>query len=208
MKRKRKVRWRESVGAGQFHTSFFGTGGSPTGECSLFVLCTLLFFGSAVGMLRSVFQWDIEMAGMLLRLFFVTILVCALTDGTSLFLGWFEGKVRSGKRTGADSERRPEKETWWGKNARVQTGVRLGIGVAGSLGFALYVLRTAKGAQIIAGLQAIGTIYLNRWNAYYGTKFRCPVGDFNEIETALSFSFTVLCFLFVWWARFRKRSMT
>ena len=205
MKRKRKVRWSESVGAGQFHTSFLGTGSSPSGEYSLFVLCTLLFFGASAGMLRSVFEWNIGMTGMLFRLLLVTILVSILTDGASLFL------VQSAKKVfgrGVNGEMRPEKAARCGKNSWLQTVIGLGIGVAGSLGFVLYVLRTAKGARIIAGLQAIGTVYLNRWNAYYKTGFRCPVGDFNEIETALSFSLTALCFLLVWWARFRKRSMT
>lgn len=169
MKRKREIRWSASVGVQQFHRSLVG-------ELSLFLLCTLLFFGAAGGMLRSVFEWEILTAGMLLRVAVVALLVSIsveVTRGLKPFLGKL---------------------------------VRGGIGVVGLLGFFLYLWKTEQGQAVLDGLFAIANVYLNRWNAYFNMSLRCAAGDFDEILTALEFGLTLLCFLFVWWARISKRA--
>lgn len=175
MKRKREIRWSASVGAQQLNTGVLGTERSLPGELSLFLLCTLLFFGAACGMLRSVFEWEILTAGMLLRVAVVTLFVSVLMELTG------------------------------GLRPVLGRLIRGGIGVGGLLGFFLYLWKSEQGQAVLDGFYAVANVYLNRWNAYYNTSFRCAVGDFDEIQTALRFGMTVLCFVFVWWARVAKR---
>ncbi len=176
MKRKREIRWSASVGAKQLNTALFGTERSLPGELSLFVLCTLLFFGAACGMLRSVFEWEILTVGSMLRVFVVTLLVSLAVEVT------------------------------WGLKPFVGKLIRGGIGVVGLLGFFVYMWRTEQGAAVLDGFYAIAAVYLNRWNTYFGTAFRCATGDFGEILMALEFGITLLCFLLVWWARITKKA--
>lgn len=175
MKRKRKIRWSASVGAQQVN-GVLGTERSLPGELSLFLLCTLLFFGAACGMLQSVFEWEILTVGMLFRVAVVTLLVSLVSEATWLL------KPSAGRL------------------------VRGSIGVVGILGSFLYLWKTEQGQAVIDGFYAVATVYLNRWNAYYDTSLRCAAGDFDEIVTALEFGVTLLCFLLVWWARAAKRA--
>ncbi len=169
MKRKREIRWSASAGAQQWNRSL-------PGELSLFLLCMLLFFGAACGMLQSVFEWEIVTAGILLRVAVVTLLVSLSVEATWL-LKPFAGKL-----------------------------VRGSIGVGGLFGFFAYLWKTEAGQATLDGLYAVANVYLNRWNAYFNTSLRCATGDFDEILTALEFGLTFLCFVFVWWARVSKRA--
>ena len=175
MKRKRKIRWSASVGAQQ-SSGLFGTEGSFLGELSLFLLCTLLLFGAACGMLQSVFVWEVLNVGLLLRLAVVTILVSVAVEVTWLWKP-FIGKL-----------------------------VRGGIGIVGLLGFFVYLWKTESGQLLIDGFFAMAGEYLEYWNAYFDMSLRYAAGDGDEIVTALEFGLTLLCFLFVWWARISKRS--
>lgn len=168
MKRKREIRWSASVGTQQFHRSL-------PGELSLFLLCTLLFFGATCGMLRSVFEWEILTVGMLIRVAVVTLLVSLLVEGTR-GLRPFAGKLVQGV-----------------------------IGIGGLLGFFVYLWKTEHGQAVLDGFFAVANVYLNRWNVYFKTSLWCSVGSTGEILTALEFGLTLLCFWFVWWARVSKR---
>ena len=176
MKRKRKVRWGSPVGIKQFHIARFGTERSFAGEFSLFLLCTLLFFGAACGMLRSVFEWEILTVGMLLRIVGVTLFVSFSVEATWLL------------------------KPFWGKL------VRGGIGVVGLLGFFVYLWKTESGLAVSEGFYAIAGEYLSRWNEYFNMSLRYASGDSGEILAALEFGITVLCFLLVWWGRISKRA--
>lgn len=175
MKRKRKIRWSASVGAQQ-SSGLFGTEGSFLGELSLFLLCTLLLFGAACGMLQSVFGWEALTGGLLLRLAVVTFLVIVAVEATWRWKP-FIGKL-----------------------------VRGGIGIVGLLGFFVYLWKTESGQMLIDGFSAMAGEYLEYWNAYFDMSLRYAGGDGDEIVAALEFGLTLLCFLFVWWARISKRS--
>lgn len=82
MKNVRNIRWSEAVGAKKENTSVLGTGSSFFEELVLFVLCTVLFFGAACGMVESVFTWDIFSAGIVIRVAVVTVLVSVLVELT------------------------------------------------------------------------------------------------------------------------------
>ncbi len=176
MKQKREIRWSASAGAQQYNTWLFGTERSLPGELSLFLLCTLLFFGAACGMLRSVFEWEILTAWMLLRVAVVTLFVSLAVEVTR-GLKPFVGKL-----------------------------VRGGIGVVGLLGFCVYLWKTEQGQAVLDGFYAVAAVYLNRWNTYFNMSLRCAAGDSGEILTALELGITLLCFWLVWWARVSKRT--
>ena len=175
MKMKREIRWSASVGAQQSNTSLFGTERSLPGELSLFLLCTLLFFGAACGMLHSVFEWEILTVGTLLRVAAVTLFV-SLAMEVAGGLRPLPGKL-----------------------------VRGSIGPVGTLLFFLYLWKNEGGQNVLDGLYAVADEYLEQWNAYFGMSLRCAAGDSDEILTALEFGITLLCFLLVWWARLAKR---
>ena len=128
MKKKRKIRWGTPVGIKQFHTAGLGTERSLPGELSLFLLCTLLFFGATFGMLQSMFEWQLLTEGMLLRIFFTAVVVSGLTEAASLL------------------------------KPRLGTAVQAGILVLGTAGSLFYVLRTKQGERILDGLQAVASI--------------------------------------------------
>ncbi len=176
MKKNRKVRWGTPVGIRQFHLSYFGTERSFVGEFSLFLLCTLVFFGASFGMLQSMFEWELLTSGMLFRIFFVTVLVSGLTEATGL--------LKPG----------------------LSTVARGGILLTGTAWSLFYLLRTKQGERILSGLQAIAGDYVSRWNRYYGTSFRVESGDVLRLEEAAGFAAGVLCFLLVWYGRVRKRA--
>ncbi len=176
MKKHRKIRWSKSGGAKQMNRSFFGTEGSLIGELSLFMLCTLLFFGAACGMVQNVFDWNILTLGSMVRVAVITIFVSVLVE--------LIGKLKPSL-------------------ARM---VRPGTGGVGILGFAVYLWRSEQGEAMQTGFYAVATSFLSRWNNYYNTSYRCAGGDPDEVLTALRFGITMLCFLLVWWARARKRS--
>lgn len=175
MKRKRKVRWSESVGAKQWNTSRFGLEKSLLGEFALFAFCTLLFFGAACGMLQDAFEWEVLNFTMMFRVLLVTVLVGGLVEATTLLKRGFSRFVR------------------------------FCIGVAGIAAFALYVWLTEAGTRIVEGLLAMTDVYLDCLNDYFGTSLGCPKGDSDEIVTALRFVMTVLCFLVVWRGRVKKQ---
>lgn len=175
MKRKRKIRWSASVGAQQSRGRF-GTDSSFLGELSLFLLCNLLFFGAACGMLQSVFGWDVLTVGLLLRLVVVTLFVSVAVELTWLWTP-FMGKL-----------------------------VRGSIGIVGLFAFSAYLWKTEYGQLLIDGFSAMAGEYLDRWNAYFDMSLRCAAGDGDEIVAALEFGMTLLCFLLVWWARTSKRA--
>lgn len=176
MKQKREIRWSASAGARQYNTWLFGTERSLAGELSLFLLCTLLFFGAACGMLQSVFGWEILAAGTLFRVAIVTLLVSLSVEATWLVKP-FVGKL-----------------------------IRGGIGVIGGLGFFLYLWNTEPGQAVLGGFYGVAGVYLELWNGYFDTSYSFAAGDFGEILAALEFGMTFLCFLFVWWARISRRA--
>lgn len=176
MKRNRKIRWGTPVAVKQLHTSFFGTERSLPGEFSLFLLCTLLFFGSACGMLQSMFGWELLSGGMLFPVFFVIVVVSALTEAS--FLLKIQYRVLA-----------------W-------TGL-MGIG---AFAWLFYLLRTKQGERILHGLQAVVFEYVGQCNRYFGTSFRVPEGDLFWAEEALAFVLITLCFLLVCYGRIRKRA--
>lgn len=161
----------ESVGTGQFNKSPFGFEKSMPGEFALFVLCTMLFFGSACSMLQNVFDWEALSFEMMFRIFFVTVSVGALMEGATLLKNRF---------------------------ARL---TRFGIGIAGIVGFILYLIYGENGAEIVSGLRAMGIKYLESWFGYYDRELRYSVGDVDEITIALRFVMTVFCFILVWYSR-------
>lgn len=175
IKKSRNIRWSESAGAKQENTSLFGKESSSLGELSLFVLCTLLFFGSACGMLESVYEWDIFSAGIVIRVLVVTLLVSVLVELT--------GKLKP----------------------RLGGLARLGIGVMGLFFFFLYLRNSEKGTAVWDGLCAVANRFLNDWNTYYQISGRFREGDVDEIVPALEFGVTLLCFLFVWLASVWKK---
>ena len=160
MKRKRKIRWSASVGAQQ-SSGLFGTEGSFLGELSLFLLCTLLLFGAACGMLQSVFVWEVLTVGLLLRLAVVTILVSVAVEVTWLWKP-FIGKL-----------------------------VRGGIGIVGLLGFFVYLWKTESGQLLIDGFSAMAGEYLEYWNAYFDMSLRYAAGDGDEIVTGIRIDLTM-----------------
>lgn len=176
MKRKRKIRWGTPVVVKQFHRSRFGTERSLPGEFSLFLLCTLLGFGAAFGMLREMFEWEIFTGGMLFRIFFVTVVTAALTEAAALL------------------------------KSRFSWAAKLGIPVVGTAGCLFYLLRTKQGERILSGLQAVAWEYAGEWNAYFKTSLSLAEGDVFLREEALGFVLSVLCFLLVWYGRVRKKS--
>ncbi|MBQ8798343.1 MAG: transglutaminase domain-containing protein [Lachnospiraceae bacterium] len=175
IKKSRNIRWSKSAGAKQENTSLFGKESSSLGELSLFVLCTLLFFGSACGMLESVYEWDIFSAGIVIRVLLVTLLVSVLVELT--------GKLKP----------------------RLGGLAKLGIGVMGLFFFFLYLRNSEKGTAVWDGLCAVANRFLNDWNTYYRMSGRFRVGDVDEIVPALEFGVTLLCFLFVWLASVWKK---
>lgn len=176
MKRNRKIRWGTPVAVKQLHTSFFETERSLAGEFSLFLLCTLLFFGSACGMLQSMFEWELLSGEMLFRVFFMTVVVSGLTEASYLL------------------KTRYRALTWVGI---------LGVGTLGGL---FYLLRTKQGERILHGLQAVAFEYVGWWNEYFKTSFRVSEGDMFWTEEALIFALTALCFLLVWYGRVKKKA--
>lgn len=178
MKRKRNIRWSDSVGVKQSHKTVFGIEASLPGEFSLFLLCTLFFFGAAGGMLRSVFTWDVFTPGILFRVFLITVIVSGLVELT-YYLKPAVGKIARG-----------------------------GIGAGGIAVFAFYLLRTTQGEALLPGFYALTNAYFKKWNSYYGTGLWCPSGDLFVIEKAVGFGVTVICFMVVWWARIRRKTTT
>ena len=176
MKRKRKIQWGTPVGVKQFHTSRFGTERSFPGELSLFLLCVLLWFGAAFGMLQGMFEWQIFTGGMLFRIFFVTVVTTALTEAAALL------------------------------KTRVSWAATVGIPLVGMSGVLLYLLRTKQGERVLSGLQAVAWEYAEAWNAYFKTSLSLAEGDVFLREEALGFVLSVLCFLSVWYGRVRKKS--
>ena len=176
MKRKRSIRWGTPVGIKQFHIARLGTERSFVGEFSLFLLCTLLLFGAAFGMLQSMFEWQLLTEGMLFRILFVTVLVSGLTEAAGLL------------------------------KPRFCTLARGGILAAGTAWSLFYLFRTKQGEEILYGLQAVASEYVSRWNRYYGTSFRVASGDVLRLEEAVGFVAGLLCFLVVWYGRVRKKS--
>lgn len=146
------------------------------GEFSLFLLCTLLFFGSACGMLQSMFEWELLSGGMLFWVFFVLVVMSALTESSFLL------------------KTRYRVLAW--------TGV-MGIG---AFGWLFYLLRTKQGERILRGLQAVAFEYVGQWNRYFETSFRVPEGDLFWAEEALAFVLLTLCFLLVCYGRIRKKA--
>ena len=176
MKKKRKVRWGSPVGIKQFHIARFGTERSFAGEFSLFLLCTLLFFGAALHMLQSMFEWQLFTGEMLFRVFFITVLVSGLTEAAGLL------------------------------KQRYCTLARAGIFVAGTAWNLFYLFRTKQGERILYGLQAVASEYVSYWNRYYGTSFRVASGEVPHLEDAIGFVAGFLCFLLVWYGRVRRKS--
>ncbi len=176
MKRKRKIRWGTPVGIKQFHSARFGTERSFAGEFSLFLLCTLILFGAAFGMLQSMFEWQLLTEGMLFRIFFITVLVGGLTEAAGLL------------------------------KPRFCTLTRCGILLAGTAWGLFYLFRTKQGEEILYGLQAVANGYATHWNRYYDTSFRVATGDVPHLEEAVGFAAGLLCFLLVWYGRVRKKS--
>ena len=176
MSGKRKIRWGMPVGVKQFHTSRFGTERSLPGEFSLFLLCTLVCFGAAFGMLQSMFEWQLFTGEMLFRVVFVTVLVSGLLEAAALI------------------------------KSRFSVLVQLGIPMLGTAGALFYLLRTEQGERILSGLQAVAYAYTGYWKAYYKTSFFMPAGDVFLLEEALGFVVTVLCMWTVWYGRIRKKA--
>ncbi len=176
MKRKRKIRWGTPVVVKQFHTSGLGTERSLPGEFSLFLLCTLLWFGAAFGMLQGMFEWELFNEGMLFRIFFITIVTVALTEAASLL------------------------------KPRFSWAATVGIPVVGMSGVLFYLFRTKQGERVLSGLQAVAYEYVGEWNTYFKTSLSLAGGDMFLREEALGFVLSVLCFLLVWYGRIRKKS--
>lgn len=178
MKRKRKIRWGIPVVVKQFHTSGFGTERSLPGEFSLFLLCTLLWFGAAFGMLQGMFEWNVFSGGMLVRIAIVTVLASGLAEAVSLL------------------------------KPCLYRVTKIGIPVLGVAGCLFYLLRTKQGERVLSGLQAVASEYVREFNAYFNTSLSVAGGDLFLRETALEFVLSALCFLTVWYSRVRKKSGT
>ncbi len=146
------------------------------GEFSLFLLCNLLCFGAACGMLQSMFEWDLMLGGILVRVLFVTVVTAALTELCEML------------------------------KPRYVTAARCGIGVLGIAYGLFYLFRTKQGERVLNGLQSIAHEYAERWNSYYGTSFSAAKGAASLRGTAIGFAVTVLCFLLVWYGRVRKKA--
>lgn len=175
MKGKRKIRWGIPVVVRQFHTSKFGTERSFAGEFSLFLLCTLLGFGAACGMLQGMFEWEILTDRIMLRFAVITILTSGAAEAVSLL------------------------------KPQLSVAAKAGVPVLGTAGVLLYLLRTEQGDRLLAGLRAVADVYIRAWNAYFKTSFYVEAGDIALREEALGFVLSVLCFLFVWFGRIGKK---
>ncbi len=177
--KKRRIRWSAPRGARQFYTSLLGAERLLAGEYALFLLCTVLFFWTACGMLRGLYEWEFSVAEVLARVIFLTVFVSALVEVVSELL---KGKWR--------------------------TLARLGIVAIGLLWFAFYLFGTKQGESVLTGFQAILGMYGKQWNLYYHTFVSWPVGDVFRMEEALHFAVNLSCFLLVWLARVGKWTMT
>ena len=176
MKRKRKIRWGTPVVVKQFHTSGLGTERSLPGEFSLFLLCTLLWFGAAFGMLQGMFEWNVFSEGMLIRIAIVTVLVSGLAEAVSLL------------------------------KPHLYRIAKVGIPVLGVTGCLFYLLRTKQGELVLLGLQAVSAEYVRSLNSYFNSSLSVAGGDVFLREKALEFVLSVLCFLTVWYSRVRKKN--
>ncbi len=171
MKLKRNIRWGAPAGIKQFHKTSFGTERSLPGEFSLFLLCTLLFYGSAISMTQSMFGWPKNSGSVLFRIFFLSCAVTALLEGVSLL------------------------------QKRWRMWVRIGIGVTGTAGALFYLFGTKQGEEVLFGLQALVYDYICGWNVYFGTSYWVWQGKSGLLEEGLAFGLSVLCILTVWVGR-------
>lgn len=176
MKRNRKMLWKDSAAGAQVHKTLFGPEYSVLGEPALLVLCTLFFFGSACGMLQSLLDTELPMESLLFRFFLITVVVRGLMEARYLL------------------------------KPRFFIPAGLGVGVLGFLVFFLYAWRTDAGDAVLDGIFAIADAYADSWNAYYGLSFYGPSGSAGKIATAVTFVFSALCYLFVWFSCLEKRS--
>lgn len=178
MKSKRKVRWGVPAGVRQFHKTSLGTERSLPGEFSLFLLSTLLFYGAAISMTKSMFGWPEVTEGLLLRLFFVASVVTALLEAVSLL---------------------KEKQGVW---------ARIGLVVSGTAGTLFYLLFTKQGEEVLSGLQALVYDYIVRWNGYFGTNYWVWQGRTALLEEGLAFVLSVFCVITVWIGRIWSHTWT
>lgn len=178
MKLRRNIRWGVPAGIRQFHKSSLGTERSLPGEFSLFLLSTLLFYGSAISMAKSMFGWPEVADGFLFRIIFVTCAVTALLEAVSLL---------------------KEKQRMW---------ARMGIAVTGTAGSLFYLFMTKQGEEVLFGIQAFVYDYVSRWNMYFGTSYRVWQGRSALLEEGLAFVLSVLCVLTVWIGRRTNHTWT
>lgn len=175
MKRKRKMLWKDSAAGAQVHTTLFGPEFSVLGEPALFVLCTLLFFGSSCGMLQALFEIELPMEALLFRFFVIAVVVRGLMEARYLL------------------------------KPRFLVPVGIGVGLLGFCVFFLYAWRTDAGDAVVEGVFAIADAYADSWNAYYGLSFYGPEGEEREIAAAVTYVFSALCYLLVWLSCYEKR---
>lgn len=178
MKKNRKIRWDAPVGVKQFHTARFGTERSFPGEFSLFLLCNLLCFGAACGMLQSMFEWELLPMGVLVRVLFMTVIVTALTELCNVL------------------------------KPRLVMPARLSVGVLGVAYSLFYLFRTKQGDRVLNGLQSMVYEYVGRLNSYYGASLSVGKGATAYLDKAIGFAVSFLCFFLVWYGRVRKKSRT
>lgn len=176
MKKSRQMLWREPTGASQWNRSGFVTEHSMAGELSLFLLCTMLFFGSACSMIQEVFGWEAFGFGMMFRVF----VVCALTGGLCEMISLLSLK-----------------RAFFGK---------LLLGITGGIGSILYLLYGGRTEQIVRGLRDMGVAYLEYWFSYYKREIEYSAWNETDIMTALSFVLSVLGFILVWWSRGKRQN--
>lgn len=146
------------------------------GELSLFLLCTMLFFGSACSMIQEVFGWEAFGFGMMFRVF----VVCALTGGLCEMISLLSLK-----------------RAFFGK---------LLLGITGGIGSILYLLYGGRTEQIVRGLRDMGVAYLEYWFSYYKREIEYSAWNETDIMTALSFVLSVLGFILVWWSRGKRQN--
>lgn len=176
VKKRREIRWSESVRTNQYEENTFIKYRTAAAEVLFSVVCTLAFVCAAYDMLQEVYQWGSLNSDKVLLLFFVAFLTGAVMEAE------FPGRKKM--------------------TACLRWCVPFAIGLISIW----YLRAGDNAEEIRSGLQAMAAFYVEKWNAYYGTEFFVSSGDPEQIGAAMDAVALFLCVVLLWAVRMRREN--